>query len=98
MSQSESAFATRIVCDDFSACVFCFCDFLVCFVRIRSFGQTPRHRRDSKKRTPRHAARMTTHSRAASNSRMRARTKVGISRFFVFSLNARWGLCASWVL
>ena len=44
------------------------------------------------------AAKITTQSRAASNSRMRARTKVGISRFFVFSLNARWGLCASWVL
>ena len=43
MSQSESAFATRIVCDDFSACVFCFCDFLVCFVRIRSFA-TPSRR------------------------------------------------------
>jgi len=31
------------VCDDFSACVFCFCDFLVCFVRIRSFA-TPSRR------------------------------------------------------
>ena len=46
MSQSESAFATRIVCDDFSACVFCFCDFLVCFVRSRSLA-TPSSRTPS---------------------------------------------------
>jgi len=31
MSQSESAFATRIVCDDFSACVFCFFGFSCVF-------------------------------------------------------------------
>ena len=46
MSQSESAFATRIVCDDFSACAFFVFVIFLCFVRSSSFA-TPSSRTPS---------------------------------------------------